>query len=160
MRYFYLVTHEEKHDLIEILSRANWNTRQNALNYVLKASTSVETPKDEKVPTKRTDSQNRSMWLDCELIAKKLQDAGIDWKMVIREGGIDIPVTKESVMEFLWRPVQRVMTGKGSTRDLSKTEGEHGEIHEVVMRRLMEKHRIDWHSFPSNAGLPVLYDEQ
>jgi hypothetical protein len=151
----------ERDDLIQILTGNPWEARQRALNYVKTAPTSVAEPKSDKQPTKRTTAQNNSQWLDCEIIAKKLQDAGIDWKLIIREGGVDIPVTKNSVMEFLWRPVQKIVTGKESTRDLSKTEGEHGEIHEIIMRTLGQKHGIEWHDFPSNENYQgaVAYDE-
>lgn len=95
----------------------------------------------------RTGAQNNAIHLDCKLIADKLNEAGKDWKMVIREGGISIPVTQESVKELLWRPIQRLMFNKESTTELSKTV-EIDRIHEVIMRELGEKHHIEWHDFP------------
>lgn len=120
-----------------------WNTVKNLKKY-------VEELKGEYQPQERTLPQNNAMWLDCEIIARKLEQAGIDWKKIIREGGIDIPATKESVMNFLWRPTMEVLYGKKSTRELSKNLMEQDKIHEVIMKNLGEKWHIEWHDFPHN----------
>lgn len=104
--------------------------------------------KEVKPRSQRTNQQNKSLWKDCEIIADKLEKAGIDWKHIIREGGIDIPVTKDSVMDFMWRPTMKTMFGITSTTELSKSEGQIDQTHEVIMRTLGEKHGIEWHDFP------------
>ena len=100
----------------------------------------------EEVKGTRTNQQNNALHKDCALIAEKLNEAGKDWKAIIKEG-IDIPVTKDSVKRLLWYPTMKVMYGHESTTQLKKVE-EIDAIHETIMRRLMEAHYIEWHDFP------------
>ena len=97
--------------------------------------------------TQRTSQQNRALHLDCKLIADALNDAGLDMRVVLKPE-IDIPWTTQSVKEFLWKPIQKSMTLKTSTTELSKAEGEFEKIHDVLMRHLGEKHGIEYHEFP------------
>ena len=95
----------------------------------------------------RTDTQNRSLHKGFELIAKTLNDAGLDMRKVIKPE-VDIPFTKESVKEFLWRPIQKAMFSKKSTTELDKVS-EIDEVWEVLMRHLGEKHGIEYIEFPN-----------
>lgn len=94
----------------------------------------------------RTPLQNRALHKGFDLIAKTLNEAGLDMKKVLKPE-IDIPWTDKSVKEFLFRPIQKIMTGKKSTTELNKTS-EIDEVWEVLMRHLMEKHHIDYIPFP------------
>ena len=99
---------------------------------------------DEK-ETKRTLLQNNSIHKDCEMIAKKIEERGLDMKQVIR---LDIPPTMQNVKDNIWRPVMRKMYGKESTKELEKSSGEIDKIHEVIMRELGKEWGIEWHDFP------------
>lgn len=128
-----------RQDLEQILLKDGWQVRDALVKYVAGM--------DSQEYKQRTLSQNDAMWLDCQMIATKLEEGGLDWKKIIKEG-IDIPVTKDSVMEFLWRPTMRVMFNLTSTKDLAKNLDQQGKIHEVIMRTLGQKHGVEWHDFP------------
>ena len=62
----------------------------------------------------RTLTQNRCLHLFCEWLAETLNDAGKDMRSTLRHD-VEIPWTRESVKEHLWRPIQKAMTEKHST---------------------------------------------
>ena len=95
----------------------------------------------------RTLAQNSALHLGCSHIAHSLTEAGLDMKAVLKPE-IDITWTTESVKEYIFKPVMKIMTSKKSTTELSKTSGEIAEIWEVIMRHLMEKHHIEYIPFP------------
>ena len=84
----------------------------------------------------RTGRQNRCLHLFCEQLAVALNDAGWDMKKTLKPG-VDIPWTKTSVKEFLWRPIQEAMTGKRSTTEMNTVDP--SEIYEVLSRHMGEK---------------------
>lgn len=94
---------------------------------------------------KRTDPQNKSLHKFCELLATALNDAGYDMKATLRED-IDIPWSKDSVKEFLWKPVQLAVTGKESTTELDS--GEPSKVYDILMRHMGEKKgiNVEWPS--------------
>ncbi len=98
----------------------------------------------------RTIPQNSALHLGLGMIAKALNMAGLDMRKVLKPE-IEIPWTVQSIKEFLWRPVQKAMTGKKSTTELAKI-GELEEIWDVIMRHLGEKHGVEYIPFPSEAN--------
>lgn len=97
----------------------------------------------------RTPLQNRAMHKGFGLVAETLNNAGLDMKKVLKPE-VDIPWTTESVKKFLFKPIQKIMTGKQSTTELNKVS-EIDETWEVMMRHLMEKHHIDYIPFPKKG---------
>lgn len=94
----------------------------------------------------RTDQQNKALHKYCELLAEALNDAGLDMKQVLKPE-IDIPWTKESVKNHLWRPIQQVMMDKESTTEMSTADP--GDIYLVLNRHIGEKFGINV-PWPSN----------
>ena len=94
----------------------------------------------------RTILQNKALHKYCELLAEALNDAGLDMKVVLKPE-VDIPWTKESVKNHLWRPIQEIMMDKESTTEMSTADP--GKIYEVLDRHISEKHgvHVEW---PSN----------
>jgi len=84
----------------------------------------------------RTNLQNRSLHLYCEMLANALNDAGLDMKTVLKPE-VDIPWNKDMVKEYLWRPIQKVMTEKASTTEIDTTDP--SQIHKVLDRHMAEK---------------------
>ena len=84
----------------------------------------------------RTTVQNKALHKYCELVAQELNDSGNDMRKVLKET-VDIPWTKESVKEYLWKSIQSVMIQKDSTTELSTDEV--SKIYEVLNRHLAEK---------------------
>ena len=85
----------------------------------------------------RTDQQNKSIHLFCDLLAEALNDAGhtLNDKVVIKA---DIDFTKENVKEQIWKPVQQAMyPDKTSTTQL--TTGEVSKVYEQINRFIAER---------------------
>ena len=68
----------------------------------------------------RTNAQNRALHAVCMRIADALNDSGHELKHPF--AGFDIPYSKESVKELLFKPIMREVTGKKSTRKLERKE--------------------------------------
>lgn len=110
------------------------------------------------IEERRTDQQNRALHLYFELVAKELNDAGLEIGEVISHSKVDIPWTKESVKELLWKTCQRSMFGKKSTTKLSKFE----EIDKIweVLNRFLAKLKIESIAFPSLEEVMKRLDEE
>lgn len=105
---------------------------------------------DEKeLETKRTSAQNNALHRFCSLLAKILNDMGLDMKKVLKPT-YDIPWTTINVKDHLWRSFQIALFNKESTTKLAK-QGEVDKIHEVLMRELGEKHHVEYIPFPSKC---------
>lgn len=96
----------------------------------------------------RTPVQNKALHLYFELVAEALNDAGYDiQKTVVHQ--MDIPWSKESVKELIWRQAQKTLKGKISTTELSTKDID--SVYEVVNRYLAQ---FGIHvPFPSNDPL-------
>lgn len=101
-----------------------------------------------KAKKQRTLTQNNSLHKYLELLADALNDAGLDMKRVLKQE-VDIPWTKESAKEFLWRPVQKVMINELSTADAETSE--YSVIYNALSRHISEKFGI-YIPWPSNRG--------
>lgn len=99
-------------------------------------------------PKPRTEQQSRALHLFCGQLAEVLNDAGLDMRKVLKPT-YNLPWTKESVKEHLWRAVQKAMFNKQSTTQLLK-QGEIDAIYEVLVRELGEKHHIEVPPFPND----------
>jgi hypothetical protein len=97
----------------------------------------------------RTAAQNRALHLWFEMCAKAFQEAGIDLRAAIRED-VEMPVTKNSFKEYIWVPLQRVMTGKRSTTEPSTTE--YPEISETIIRHFAQVKGITLPAWPTRYG--------
>ena len=65
----------------------------------------------------RTLQQNKAAHKYFELLAESLNDAGLDMKKTLKPE-IDIPWSKESVKEYLFKPVAEAMFHIEHTADL------------------------------------------
>lgn len=84
----------------------------------------------------RTLTQNNCLHLYCDLLAKSLNAAGLDMRKVMKPEA-ELPWSKYSVKENLWRPIQMAICGKDSTRD--PTTVEYQEIYKALDRHLSTK---------------------
>jgi stalled ribosome rescue protein Dom34 len=94
---------------------------------------------------KRTIQQNKALHKYFDNLAKSLNSAGLDMKTVLKPG-VDIPWSKESVKEFIWKPIQRAYKIKDSTTALETKDI--NIIYETITRHLGEKFGIT-EPFPS-----------
>lgn len=84
----------------------------------------------------RTLKQNKSLHKYFELLAEALNDSGQDMKATLKPE-VDISWTKESIKEYMWRPIQEAMFSKESTTKLDTVEI--SAVYEVLNRHTGEK---------------------
>lgn len=94
----------------------------------------------------RTLTQNAALHKFCQLLADALNDAGFDMKAVLRHDA-EIPWTMPSVKEHLWRPVQKALTEKTSTTEITTVEPT--AIHETLCRHLADKLGVACPAWPT-----------
>ena len=99
----------------------------------------------------RTPQQNKGLHLFFTQLAEALNLAGLEMKVVLK-GDTQIWWTLETVKEYLWRPLQKVMFQKESTTELEK-QVEIDKIHEQLMHLLGEKHGVEFIPFPVEKKL-------
>lgn len=92
----------------------------------------------------RTIIQNRALHLYFQLVADTLNDAGLDMRAVLKPE-VEIPWSKDTVKNYLWRPIQEIQLRKKSTTELTTKEID--EIFETMNRHLA-KHGVH-EPFPS-----------
>lgn len=102
-----------------------------------------------------TPTQRKALHLWCENVAVALNDAGYDIKKVMEVRTMDIPWTKTSVKELLYKTTLAAMTGKDSTEAMTTVET--SEVCEVLHRHLAEKFGINV-PWPSNEP-PMIREE-
>lgn len=85
---------------------------------------------------KRTDQQNRALHLWFTQLSTALNEGGYDMRAVIREG-VDIFWSPFTVKDHLWRPVQKALLGKESTKDLNKDEID--KVFDVINKAVGER---------------------
>jgi len=84
----------------------------------------------------RTKKQNDSLHLYFQQVADTLNDAGLDMRVVLKPD-VEIPWSKESVKEHLWKPIQRIYLAKKSTTELETEDV--NEVYRILDRHLAEK---------------------
>lgn len=99
----------------------------------------------EKGEKQRTLQQNRALHKYFEILAETLNNAGLDMRVVLKPS-VDIPWNKNSIKEYIWRPIQEAQLGKKSTTELKTTEI--NLVWETINRHLSEKFGVS-EAFPS-----------
>jgi hypothetical protein len=108
---------------------------QTAKNFM--RSLSLKTIDCKPIKSTRTLQQNASLHLFCEQLAQVLNESGQDMRTFIRED-IDISWTGYNVKTYIWKPLQKLLTGKKSTTQLDKN-GEINLIWDNLNRLIIEK---------------------
>lgn len=96
---------------------------------------------------KRTLTQNKALHLYFQLIADRLNDAGLDMKKVLTN--VDIPWSQNAVKEYLWRPIQQAQLQKTSTTELTTKDID--PVFETLNRHLAQFGVTE--AFPSIAEI-------
>lgn len=99
------------------------------------------TQKEEK---QRTSQQNKALHVYFQLVADILNDAGLDMRAVLKPE-VEIPWSRNTVKDFLWRPIQEIQLRKKSTTELTTKEI---DLIFDTMNRHLAKHGIH-QAFPS-----------
>ena len=87
----------------------------------------------------KTDAQRNAFHVWLGLLAEELNASGCDQRAVFEQmrEGVDIPWTKLTVKDNLWKPIQEAVVQKAFTEDLKINE--HDEIYSVLHRWLVSK---------------------
>lgn len=93
--------------------------------------------------------QKSAMHVYLRMLSAALNDAGLDMKKVLKEE-VDIPWTEVSAKEYLWRPIQEVMTGFKSTKDPLRKQ--YNEIYKTL-------NSLTFHKFDIDIPWPVKKDK-
>lgn len=93
----------------------------------------------------RTLKQNKALHLLFEMIASELNSAGYDMKRTLK-AEIDIPWTKDTVKEYLFKPILKAYLNKDSTTEM--TTKEINLVFETLNRHLGDKLGV-YVNFPS-----------
>ena len=67
-----------------------------------------------KTGKQRSATQNAALHLFCSQVADALNNAGFDFRAFIKDG-YPVPFNEILVKEYLWKPIQKAITGKDST---------------------------------------------
>jgi hypothetical protein len=96
-----------------------------------------------------TQTQKNALWLWCTLLANELNNAGVEYWVdsPIFKHKIPSQWTKDLVMDYIWRPVMKAMTGETTTRNLEKLDC--SAIEQVVAKHLSENHGVPVPQWPS-----------
>ena len=94
----------------------------------------------------KTPPQRSALHVWCEQTAEVLNDAGLDMRKMLKPE-VDIPWTKDSVKEILYKPILEAMTNKTSTEDMNTMEP--SVITEVIARHAAEKFGVTLPPFPN-----------
>src|SRR3990167_1824985 len=98
-----------------------------------------------------TRRQQNSLYLWFQMLADELNSAGWDMRKALKPE-IEIPWSKESIKNFLWRPVQEIYLSKKSTTELTTKDID--AIWEILNRHLGEKFEIHI-PFPSEQEVAL-----
>ncbi len=93
----------------------------------------------------RTAQQNKALHKLFEMMAEKLNEAGWDMRKALDQS-VDIPWSKNSVKEFIWKPIMKAQLGKASTTELTTKEID--QVFETIVRHFGEKFGLEV-AFPS-----------
>ena len=67
-----------------------------------------------KTGKQRSNTQNAALNVFCPQLAVALNDAGFDFRVFMKEG-YPVPFNAFLVKEYIWRPIQKAITGETST---------------------------------------------
>ena len=103
----------------------------------------------------RTEQQNKAIHLYCERLGDALNDAGYEIKKVMAVKTADVPWTKDSVKELLWRPLQEAAVDKHSTTALEVMEVD--RVYSILDRHISSNFGVHV-EFPSKEQMDANTD--
>jgi hypothetical protein len=133
-----------------------WDCRT-ILKQMIEAAEIVEYQEPEPKKAGRTGAQNKAMHVGFGLVARALNEAGLDMRTVLKPD-IELPWTKDSVKQYLFKPILTLMYGKDHTADLDKLE-EPEAVWETMMRFLMQNHGVEHIPFPHDPRKQKAYED-
>lgn len=107
----------------------------------------------------RTLRQNNSLHRYFEMLSDELNGAGLDMRKTLKPT-IEIPWNKETVKEYLFKPIMKAQINKESTTEMTTKEVD--QVIETLNRHLGEKFglHIPFPSIDSIMDRELLKDEE
>lgn len=101
-------------------------------------------------PTNWTDNQRKAFHAGCQELADHLNAHGKDMRAVLKHD-VDIPWTKDTVKEYIFRPIMKAMYGYESHTELKKIE-EVSKLWDVAFKHLGERVEVEYMEFPHDPN--------
>lgn len=93
--------------------------------------------KPEKLKSRQQEKAMHKMF---GLLADDLNELGLTMRVLLKPE-IEIPWDKKTVKDYLWRGIQKIVTGKESTTELTSVEVD--KVFKVLEHYLGEKHGVE-----------------
>ena len=94
--------------------------------------------------TKLTGQQRKALHLYFNWVAEAFNDAGLDMRAVLKPE-VEIPWNKDTVKEYMWKPIMKLQVNRDSTNDMDTSEV---DLVFDTFNRHLARHGIEL-SFPS-----------
>ena len=94
---------------------------------------------DVKTGKQRTTTQNAALHKYCQMVADVLNERGLDFRQSLRHD-VDVPWNRDLVKEYMWRPIQAVITGHNSSTQPERQQ--YSQIYDVLNRHLISRFNI------------------
>ena len=148
MNFLSNMTPLELQDLEKIAHRKGWEAARLLKEYLKGVEVQKSAPEANSAPNTRTwtDNQRKAFHVGCQELADYLNEHGKDMRAVLK-ADVDIPWTKDTVKEYIFRPIMKAMFGYESHTELKKIE-EVSKLWDVAMRHLGEKVEVEYMEFP------------
>lgn len=98
---------------------------------------------------KRTLKQNNALHLWLHDVAELLNEAGMDMRKTLKPE-YEIPWTRDSAKEHIWKPIQKLMLDKDSTSECDTSQ--YNKVYQVLCRHFSEKHGITLPEWPHDKN--------
>lgn len=85
----------------------------------------------------RTSQQRKALWLWCGQCAEAMNEKSFDMRAIIRQD-VEIAWSKDSFMEYIFKPLMKVKFNKKSTNELLKS-GEMDDIIDIIVKLIAER---------------------
>lgn len=119
----------------------------------LLATITPENPSESIVAPQKgtwTDNQRKAFHKGCEELANHLNEHGKDMRAVLKHD-VDIPWSKDTVKEFIFRPIMKALYGYESHTELKKIE-EVSKLWDVAFKHLGERVEVEYMEFPHDPN--------
>lgn len=103
----------------------------------------------------RTIQQNKAIHVLFEMIAEELNRAGLDMRKALKPD-VELPWNKDTVKEYIWKPVQQAQLLKKSTTELTSKEID--EVFDTINRFMGQRWGLHI-PFPSIEEVLLMQDE-
>jgi len=111
-------------------------------------TTPTQTSHQSSAEDKLTRQQQKALHVWYGLLADELNRNGKSMALVLQKFVLDVPATKYTIKELVWKPLQQAMFGKESTTQLLKKQ-EIDQVYDALCKFFAEDLEVEVPPFPS-----------